>query len=224
MVAHDLKNPLSSIKAMSRLLEYNIQNEGDKELLDYTQRACDHAMAIVGDLIESGNLENTPHKFERTALGSLIRSCISLFYKEYESKSISLTNNLTSKECFIMADRTKLKRAICNLLSNALKFTPAGGNVLVTGIIETNSYLLSIEDNGIGIPEDMIAVVFDKFTSAKRKGTSGETSTGLGMYITRQLIEMHKGKLWVESQVDKGTTITIRFPEVNVHSDFASLN
>jgi two-component system sensor histidine kinase VicK len=96
-------------------------------------------------------------------------------------------------------------RVVDNLVSNALKFTPAGGCVTVGLRERPNGVLLSMRDTGIGIPAALQAALFEKFSLAARAGVAGEPSTGLGLFITKQIVQLHRGKLWVESEEGVGT-------------------
>lgn len=103
----------------------------------------------------------------------------------------------------------KFSRVISNLISNAVKFSHSNSTILITTQYTTESVLIKVADNGIGIPKQMQEVIFDKFTKAGRKGTAGEKSFGLGMSIVKQIVELHGGKIWLESEENKGTTIYI---------------
>lgn len=96
-----------------------------------------------------------------------------------------------------------------NLVSNALKFTPAGGQITV-GLREVSGRaVLTVQDTGIGIPEALQAGLFEKFSAACRAGVGGEASTGLGLFITKQIVQLHRGKLWMESREGAGTTFFV---------------
>jgi two-component system sensor histidine kinase VicK len=96
-----------------------------------------------------------------------------------------------------------------NLVSNALKFTPAGGRVTVALREEAGRVRLTVQDTGIGIPEALHAGLFEKFSSSARTGVAGEASTGLGLFITQQIVQQHRGKIWVESQPGAGTCFVV---------------
>ena len=106
----------------------------------------------------------------------------------------------------------KFTRVIDNILTNALKFTPLGGKININISKSNTIALLKIEDNGIGIPLHLQALIFDKFTTAGRRGTSGEKSLGLGMSICKKIVALHQGKIWFESKDNTGTTFFIELP------------
>jgi two-component system sensor histidine kinase VicK len=115
----------------------------------------------------------------------------------------------------LLISREKIWRVISNLISNAIKFSPNGAiiNLKITG--DNDAIKIAVADNGIGIPDNIKDLVFNKFTSAKRPGTAGEKSFGLGLSICRQIIENHDGEIWFESNTDNGTTFYISLPLVS---------
>ena len=117
-----------------------------------------------------------------------------------------------SKSLFVTVDETKFMQAINNLLSNALKFTRDDGSIMVHIEDKRETFLIKVQDNGIGIPADMQPFLFDKFTKARRPGIKGEPSIGLGMSIIKTIVEWHKGRIWFESTEGKGSTFFIEVP------------
>jgi two-component system, OmpR family, sensor histidine kinase VicK len=118
-----------------------------------------------------------------------------------------------SDTIFVHLDDNKFMQAINNLVSNAIKFTPDGGKITLSLEEKEDTVLITIADNGIGIPEKYHATLFDKFTRARRPGIKGEPSVGLGMSIIKTIVEWHKGKIWFESQENQGTTFYIEIPK-----------
>lgn len=211
-IVHDLRNPITNISSLTSMLKsetpYNPQ-----ELLDYTEQACSFANEIINELLVVAEVEDhqTPSKNETTEMMDFVKESISSCMGATAAKHISLTESFPDTPFYLSIDRVKLHRALFNLLSNAVKFTPEGGNITVSAEIADTVLTISVSDTGIGIPESMQPVIFEKFTKAKRFGTNGENSTGLGMYITKQLIEIHGGRIWLESEEGNGTTFYIEF-------------
>jgi signal transduction histidine kinase len=108
--------------------------------------------------------------------------------------------------------REKIWRVVSNLLVNAIKFSPEGSAIEVRMQQQENSVVICIQDHGIGIPEKLKAKVFNMFTDARRTGTMGEQSFGLGLAISRQIVEAHGGEIWFESIVGQGTTFYVKLP------------
>ena len=110
------------------------------------------------------------------------------------------------------ADRTKLRRILVNLLSNAIKFTPRGGKVWIKAEGDGDFARVSITDTGVGIAEEDIARLFDKYEQARARATRGEKGTGLGLYITKQLVELHGGTISVNSKIGEGSIFSFTLP------------
>ena len=121
-----------------------------------------------------------------------------------EKKNINLINNIQS-EVFVLADANMLTTVVRNLISNAIKFTHENGEVKVEGMIQDNMYQVCIIDNGVGIAQENIDKLFNVDSHYTTPGTTNEQGTGLGLIICREFIEKHNGKIWVESELGKGT-------------------
>jgi len=130
-----------------------------------------------------------------------------------KKKNIEIINNLTGKNISLMADKNMLSLVFRNLLTNAVKFSNPGGKIWVDA--ETNNQVVkfSIKDEGIGIPAEKITILFDLAENTTQNGTSGEKGTGLGLILSKEFIEMHKGKIWVESEPGKGSIFYFSIPK-----------
>ncbi|OKS87275.1 sensor histidine kinase [Mucilaginibacter polytrichastri] len=209
-IAHDLKNPLASVLSIAYLLEESGHYLEEKELIGYAKEACNYANEIVNDLLFSEDQQKNPLRMELVDLNGLLIAAISSFHITAANKVVDLVVNIDPGKAMILADAIKLKRAFNNLLSNAVKFTPRGGTVTIEMKAQANDYLIKISDTGIGIPIELQPGIFEKFTRAQRKGTNGEQSTGLGMYITQQIIELHRGNIRMESKPGEGTSFYVK--------------
>jgi signal transduction histidine kinase len=129
-----------------------------------------------------------------------------------KEKGITLEETLPQDLPPVEADRAKLRRILLNLLSNALKFTQKGGRVEVRAEREDKHVRISVSDTGVGIAPEDVDRLFDKYAQARSRATRGEKGTGLGLYITRQLVELHGGEIKVESKLGKGSTFTFTLP------------
>lgn len=212
-IAHDLRNPINSIMGLSSLLRGNLVKEDNIELLDYTDKACSYAIEIINDLLLIPQLEgdqDEKNEFELTEINSFLEECVDSMQTIADAKNIVLMNDISEEDYFFPVHKSKLKRAINNLLSNGIKFTPENGTIGVTSVRDGNELLIKIKDSGIGIPLSTQPYIFSKFTKAKRLGTKGERSIGMGLYITKQIIEAHDGYLWFQSAEKAGTTFFIQ--------------
>ncbi len=206
--AHDLKSPIASIKMLSDMLQHNLKLAENKELVEYLNQSCDFAQKIIEDILIIEQAMEDPVILSEENFDELLEECIASFYKELEEKKISLLKDLQFGRT-VKLDRPKFKRALHNLLSNSIKFTHENGKVNLSTAIWENKLKLIIKDNGIGIPADIQEHIFDKFTRARRTGTAGEATTGLGMYLTKQIVELHGGSIELESDGQSGTSFTI---------------
>ena len=154
--------------------------------------------------------QDTESLFASIEINSLLKECCGNMKVIASSKGVTIIENLCQDEFYFNADASKFKRAIINLLSNGVKFTPKGGTVLISSSVKKNSLLIKIMDSGIGIPKSIQPIIFNKFTRAKRVGTEGESTVGLGLFITKQIMELHNALLWFESEEGKGTTFYIK--------------
>ena len=137
--------------------------------------------------------------------------------EEYKASEDSINKNFTLKssdeKIYMMVDDIKFRQVLNNLISNALKFTPDGGNITVGIEDQEDTVLFTVVDNGIGIPDKYKDTLFEKFTKARRRGLKGEPSTGLGMSIIKTIVDWHGGKIWFESEENHGTSFYIELPK-----------
>ncbi|KPA18520.1 multi-sensor hybrid histidine kinase [Candidatus Magnetomorum sp. HK-1] len=217
--SHDLRTPLNGIIGFTDLMiekEY-LQCE-EKEWLGHIKESGNFLMSLVNDILDLSKIQSDKSQLamEPILAVSLTQTCISALTHHAAQKNIDITFKDTSVNGVIYCNKNGLKRVINNLLSNAIKFTPDGGkiDVKVTTKASTKELSISVKDSGIGIPQDQIPYLFDKFTKTSQSGTKGEKGTGLGMSIVKEMIDRHGGKIEVTSEVNKGTCFKISFPQV----------
>jgi two-component system, OmpR family, sensor histidine kinase VicK len=214
MVAHDLKSPVNNIKSLSSFLKKNIEeikSEKKEQMLSFINLisdTCDQAYTIIKDLLLIGEFKSN-QAFEKIDLRIFVKSVLPLLGVDAEKKEITIGFYYPKKPVYALINEEKFTRVLENLISNAVKFTHTGGKVTISIKNKAQRVLLQVSDNGIGIPENLQSSIFNKFTKANRKGTEGETTTGLGLYIVKQIVDIHKGRIWVESQENKGTSFFI---------------
>lgn len=218
IASHDLRSPLTGIMGFADLLMMSetITPE-DRELVSRILDASKFLKSLIDDILDLARIEADSVQLELKPL-DLVRvaeSTINTLRHMATPKNITLAlvKNCRSSSAWIDGDESAVLRILNNLVSNAIKFTPQGGKVDVMVTEENHETIrLDVADTGIGIPEDKIGFLFQKFSKASRKGTAGEKSTGLGLAITRELVERHGGQIKVASTVGKGTTFTVLFP------------
>jgi signal transduction histidine kinase len=221
VVAHDLTSPIANIIVINDFLKTNIttpQND-DGESIPYIEmidRMCQQSLSIIHDLVDVAELESANINLEKTPihLPNFIAHAITSQQAKAAQKDITLSFKNLGESIMVNINTDKFTRVIDNLLTNAIKFTPLGGKINIDISKSNTSALIKIEDNGIGIPLHLQELIFDKFTTAGRRGTSGEKSLGLGMSICKKIVTLHQGKIWFESKDNKGTTFFIELPLV----------
>lgn len=218
LAAHQLRTPLSAIKWSLGMLsdgDFGAVKKNQKEIIKRTISKNNALILLVNDLLNVAKIEEGRYvsRNERINIGEVIQSVISLYKDDAERKNISVKFK-KPKEALskIFADKEKIKLAIQNIFDNAIKYTPPGGKVSITLREENGEIECEIKDSGIGIARSDRKNMFIKFfrgVNAVKTETSG---SGLGIYISKNIIEAHNGKIWFDSEVGKGTTFHIVFP------------
>ncbi|KAA5544822.1 PAS domain S-box protein [Adhaeribacter rhizoryzae] len=217
MIVHDLKNYLLNIKLLNELLQENLvhlpapDKEGNLTIIRKSFDNYAKAYALVEDILLIGRLDLPAEEtFEKTDLNIYIPEHLKSISLEAEKKKIQINFQHSAEPVYAAIIALKFSRLLENLLTNAVKFTPSGGQVTISVKNIDKKALLQVSDTGIGIPLHLQKNMFQKFTKANRVGTAGESTTGLGLYIVKQIVEKHKGKIWVESQENAGTSFFIQ--------------
>lgn len=215
MAAHDLRNPLGAISGFSQfLLEDSELNKQQKEFLKYIKDSSEFMLKLIDDLLDISSIESGT-----VTLGLKKTNLIDFIYCNLDiNKMLALKKNIqieythpeTIKETYI--DRGKFDQLLNNLLSNAIKFSFPNTKIKVNLQQDESNILLSVTDEGQGIPEKELHLIFKPFTKTSVKSTAGEHSTGLGLAIVRKIVEGHKGDIWVESAEGKGSTFFVKIP------------
>jgi signal transduction histidine kinase len=151
-----------------------------------------------------------PLQGEQLDLEELLQYCVTLLQHKASEKQQQIV--LHSMPATITGDREKLWRVFSNLIGNAIKFSAERGLITIRMESIENNILVSVQDNGIGIPAELQENVFDLSGKAKRKGTAGEASFGLGLVICKQIVELHNGKIWFATAQGSGTTFYVQLP------------
>ncbi|HZI58765.1 MAG TPA: PAS domain-containing sensor histidine kinase [Verrucomicrobiae bacterium] len=215
-MSHELRTPLHTIIGFSELLTEQLEgplNEKQARFIGHILRDARHLLELINEIlniskIESGRLELKRESFD---FGLCVEEVVAGIRQQAASKNILLANKVSSPET-LYADRVRVKEILYNLLSNALKFSLEGGRVWVESTREGGFLHVTVGDTGIGIPEAELSSIFEKFYQVKGlKGVASE-GTGLGLPITRHLVELHGGTISVESQLGHGSRFKLTFP------------
>lgn len=213
MVAHDLRSPLNNIQSLVELMQMPGQQDEQAAYFQYIKDCCDKADRIIREIVAAAQEENNTTLIKTTEhIGTLLQDCVRNWKKVINNK-VALELVLPEEWIVIPIHKDKIQRIIDNLIGNAIKFTPETNGKIVVELKKLNSLVqISVKDNGVGIPKKDIPRLFDKFTTAGRKGINNEVSIGLGLHISKQFAEQHGGKLWVESIEDEGSTFYLDLP------------
>ena len=168
-------------------------------------------LRMVNQLLEFRKVQNKKMKLkvQQTLLSELVEDTCANFKKEAYDKHINFTINNKTTNSTIWVDRTRMDTVIWNVLSNAFKFTAAGKSIRVNIDEKPGFLILSVQDEGIGIPPEKRSVLFERFSSNNELNNLNATGTGIGMNLTKELVDLHNGHIEVESEVGKGTTVTV---------------
>ncbi|MCE6993033.1 tetratricopeptide repeat-containing sensor histidine kinase [Dyadobacter sp. CY323] len=213
IVAHDLRNPIGAINGISTLLqEDDLTVEERKEFVQLIHDSSNSCITLIGDLLSTDfHFKESELRKEGINLGPFLQQVVTLltFRASEKNQQLILKDRGPSE---ILADRDKLLRVINNLVVNAIKFSPEGENIEVSTEQISEGVIIAVKDNGLGIPIEAAGKIFDPFTTSKRTGTAGEQPFGLGLYISKQIVEAHQGKIWFESEAGKGTSFFVFIP------------
>jgi PAS domain S-box-containing protein len=216
IVAHDLKNPFTSLLGSSELLFENIDQLNTRSIQDLALILNDSAKsgyAILQNLLDwsrsqTGLLKINP---ENINLRELIDENVSTLQLPAANKEIKMVN-LVNEDIIVCTDKNMINTILRNILSNALKFTYKSGKVIVRTEMTTEEVIVSVKDNGIGIPEEKIESLFNIEVKNSLPGTENEQGTGLGLKLTREFVEKLGGRIWVVSVVGKGSEFNFSIP------------
>lgn len=218
-VSHEFKTPLTSIMfGTSLLLDKNlgISDERQMKILNTMKEDADRLLSLVNDLLRLSKIEydKSIFKMKPCSIRSIIQDSIKEFYNVAESKGVNLVYDADKDLPKISGDFEKLTWAVNNLISNALKCTDRGDQIIITACAKENNISVEVRDTGIGIPEEYQNKIFDKFIQIKGQD-SERRGTGLGLAITKQIIEAHSGSIHCKSVLGQGSIFTFTLPIEN---------
>jgi signal transduction histidine kinase len=216
-MSHELRTPLNAIIGFSEVLLERLfgdLNEKQADYLNDIHSSGKHLLSLINDIldlskIEAGRMELEVSTFE---VAPALSNAITLVRERAQRHAILLGHQVDAKLVEIVADERKFKQILVNLLSNAVKFTPDGGRVDVIARRENGSAVIEVRDTGIGIAPVDQATVFEEFRQVGGDYTRKHEGTGLGLTLTRKFVELHGGRIWLESEPGKGSTFTFTIP------------
>jgi len=210
-VAHDLRNPLGGIASITTMLANDELTDEQKGLINLVKDTSFNTLELINEILEATN-EALVLNLELVDVNTLVSNSVGVLHFKAAEKGQQIFFKPLDKQLELYISREKIGRVISNLISNAIKFSPTGASITVNVTEGTGQLVIAVEDDGIGIPQNMRDQVFNMFTTAQRPGTAGEKSFGLGLSICRQIMEKFDGKIWFESKKDGGTIFFISLP------------
>lgn len=211
-VSHELKTPITAISGYAELIENHlVDEEAEVHVAGQIRHNADRLLTLVTDIIQLSELDHgeLPREFEPLDLLAVAEECASEYAPMAAQKNIELTCNGVSSG--INADRGLIREMIDNLLQNAIRYNKENGTVNVHVTIENGHPMISVKDTGIGIPADQLDRVFERFYRVDKSRSRETGGTGLGLAIVKHIVELHSAEIAIDSVVDSGTNIIIRF-------------
>ena len=220
-LSHELRTPINVISSTVQLINtFNKEGSINKEKLSkYMQiisKNCEGLLKIIGDIIDSSKIETGHYKInkENNDIVYIVEEAALNMSKYIEEKGLSLIIDPDMEEKVISCDATEIERCVINLLGNAVKFTPEGGEIYVF-ISEVNQYIeITVEDTGIGISEEDQEFISKRFSQVDGANITKVSSSGIGLTLVKYIVELHGGYITLESEVNSGSRFTIGLPSV----------
>jgi PAS domain S-box-containing protein len=217
MAAHELRAPMTSIKGYGDMLLLGLAgeyNERQKQFLDTIKANVDRVLEIVNEFSDVSRLESGALKLDAKPLDidNLISEVIVSLQPQIKAKEINLTVEVPPDLPQVWGDRTRIIQILTNLVTNAYKYTPEGGQIAITTQRVDDSVQVNVADTGIGVAPQDQEKLFTRFFRADHPGVRRVAGTGLGLSITKSIVQMHGGRIWVESQLGKGSTFSFTLP------------
>jgi len=218
ILSHDLAGPIGLIGNLTELLvkeTHPLNNPKIDHTLKIVSNVTKRAITLIRNFINTEFIESEAVQLlkRRVELLTKISEATIDYFQMEQDLNLKFAIKANKDAIYVDIDEDKFMQVIHNLISNSMKFTPDGGEISISIEEHDSTVILKVSDNGIGIPEKYHQTLFDKFTNARREGLKGQPSTGLGMSIIKTIVEWHQGKIWFESEVDRGTTFYIELPK-----------
>lgn len=220
MASHELRTPLTAIKGFSSTLLEGLDEdmygkEDQREFLGIVVNECDRLRRLIDDLLNTSRIEageSLKPNYSRFEFLPLLEKAVMVQQQASNRHKVSLKVHSELPET-IVGDQDKFDQILTNLLNNAIKYSPAGGDVIVHAKTEGENVLIGIQDQGLGIPKEHLSKVFERFHRVNNEDNRKIYGTGLGLFLVKHLVEkVHMGQIWAESEVGVGSTFYVRIP------------
>jgi signal transduction histidine kinase len=217
-VSHELRTPLNSIMGFSDLLKdrsFGELNEKQRSYASHIHSSGEQLLNLINDVLDLSRIETgrAAIKLDKIKLADTIKDVLLIFKDKAANNNIEITIEIEKEIKSIEADEHKIKQVLSNLLSNAIKFTPAGGSIHIRARMPQTDFVeVSVEDTGIGIKPEDIPKLFKPFSLLEPVYTKTTKGTGLGLALAKRLVELHGGRIWVQSEYGKGSKFIFTIP------------
>ena len=215
-ISHELRTPLHSISGFTKLmLGGKVPNpEIQKEFLTTIDKQSERLGTLIDSLLDMSRLESSRFQIQKqlVSIKNTIHDAVKSFDSLVKEKGISINEDIPATLPEVEADAGRLSQVMTNLLSNAIKFSNDGGSVTVKCEVKDNELLVQVTDTGIGIPKEAMPHLFERFYQVNSSATRSTGGSGLGLYISKQIIEAHGGRIWAESRVREGSIFSFALP------------
>jgi signal transduction histidine kinase len=217
-MSHELRTPLNAVIGFSEVLLQRMfggLNDKQDEYLKDIYASGQHLLSLINDIldlskIEAGRMELAPAPFH---LPAALENAVTLVRERAGRHGIGLRVDVDPRLGELVADERKVKQVLLNLLSNAVKFTPEGGRISLTAGRKNGLVEIAVTDTGVGIASEDQAAIFEEFRQVGSDETRKQEGTGLGLTLAKKFVELHGGRIWVESEPGRGSTFTFTLPE-----------
>jgi len=218
MVAHDLRSPLSNVVSITDSIRdglFGVVTELQQKWLWKIQSSCKSLITHISDFLDISKIDAGSLQLEKAPveIRPLLQDTLIEYSVEADKRKIALKTEISDYLPQLFVDRRRMNQVLNNLLSNALKFTEIGGEIEIAArTLGDSEIILGIKDSGIGIPQDELELIFDKYRQGGGGRHSTRTGTGLGLAICKKIVEAHGGRIWVESELGRGSTFYVSLP------------
>ncbi len=227
VLAHELRNPLTPVRYGLDMMRMSPDQPVPEEMQAMMDRKLTHLVRLIDDLMDVSRISRgkIDLRCAHVAFQAALQSAIEASRPQIDSKHHTFAQNIPEEPLWLDADATRIAQVVSNLLNNAAKYTPAGGHIELSAFGTDSEAIVTISDNGVGIPPEMLPRIFDLFTQVEKRGERSGDGLGIGLALARQLVELHEGSIDVASPgAGRGSTFTVRLPlkkdgeEVPAHS------
>lgn len=218
VLAHDLKEPMGMIRMTASSIENRVGQLGERELktsLEFINEMCERNLKLVRSMVNHEFLKSSvvAIKKERADLVWELQEVVRFYKRSHLSQVRNFSFISEQEKIYLFVDSMKFLQVINNLISNSIKFTQLNGNITVRAEERGDKVIVSVVDNGIGIPQEIRKSLFSHDKEVLRKGLNGEESGGLGMSIIKDIVDLHNGRIWLVSEEHVGTNFFIELPK-----------